>query len=90
MIRLCLVLVLAALFAGCATAPKVSSLCRAIGCIEPDAEDAAPVGAKLEFSQCAQGHGAMNTYKYLKAESGWSLVFYESVVSEKCGSMDGA
>ena len=90
MIRICSMLVLAALFAGCATAPKVSSLCRTIGCIEPKAGDAAPVGAKLEFSQCVHRHGAMHTHKYVKVDSGWSLVFYESTVSEKCGAEKGA
>ena len=90
MIRTCAALVLATLVAGCVTPPKASSVCRVPGCIQPDAEDTAPIGAKLEFSQCALQQGALNTFKYVKVESGWRLVFYESVVSGKCRAGDGS
>lgn len=91
MVRICATLVLAALFSGCATAPKASSLCRDLGCIEQDSVGAAaPIGAKLEVSMCVHQHGAMNTHRFVKVESGWRLVFYETVRSEKCGPQDGA
>ena len=93
MARSFLVLAMTMLFAGCATAPSApadSTRCKNLGCIERSPETAAPVGAKLELSTCANQNSAMNTYKYVKAESGWRLVFFGSVLSKECGAQDGA
>jgi len=90
MIRIFQVCVLAVMSTGCATTPVSSSLCRTLGCIEPDAGIEAPMGARLEFSKCHYRNSAIDTYKYVRVESGWSLVFYESALSEKCRTGNGA
>lgn len=90
MIRFFLVFVLTVMSAGCATTPLSSSLCTTLGCIEPDAGSEAPIGAGLEFSQCNSRNSAMDTYKYVRVESGWNLVFYETALSAKCGTGNGA
>ena len=79
---------LAVLSAGCATTPSASLSCKTLGCIERGAASSAPVGATLEFSKC--NRSAWDSFKYIKVESGWSLVAYETVESAKCGSNSGA
>jgi hypothetical protein len=72
--------------AGATTAP----ICKVPGCIEPNPAVNAPIGATLAYSRCGDEGNALNTYKYVRIESGWQLVSYVSERSKDCGPKDGA
>ena len=89
MIRSCQHLVWVSLFTVFAAGATAAPICKVPGCVEPNPEVNAPIGATLAYSRCADEGNAVNTYKYVKIKSGWQLVSYVSERSKDCGSKAG-